>query len=90
MKVRLAIDWYDGQENREEFKQLVVQSKLVLDQLRKICDNRIREYGKIRENKTDYADVAWPLVQADLNGYIRGIREMKMLLTLIDEDEGKV
>ncbi len=85
-KITLSTAWYEGQ-NQEDFKKLVIQSSVVLAQLRKICYNRIREYKISQALQPDYKDSAWAYKQADSNGYIRALSDMAELLNVIDNDK---
>jgi hypothetical protein len=83
--IKRTIDrtWLDNEPNKEELEELLIKSEKVLAILSKVCYNRIRECEKSRSKSVKYDDAAWQYRQADLNGYIRAMREIAELTDLI-------
>ena len=63
-------------------RELVNNSSLVLGELRKVLERKLREVEATRQAKPDYAQTSWAYLQADLNGEIRGIKYVLSLLDL--------
>lgn len=81
-------DWLREEKTdsgKEEFKQLLSVSKPVLDKLLTICYNKRTSYDETKYKKPDYTDSAWPLTQADNNGYARALTEVIELIESIEE-----
>lgn len=78
-------NWTKGEEDVEEFKQLLSLSKPVLDKLSKVCYNKLKSYNELKYKKPDYNEPNWPVVQADLNGYARAYNEIIELIESIEE-----
>ena len=70
------------QAEQEEFKKVVLNSNLVLDRLRDLCYNTIKNGEK--SSLTDYDSPSWAYKQADQLGYNRAYQE---IITLLDLDQ---
>ncbi len=84
----MKIDWLRGldtQEAKDEFKQILVISKPALDKLGELCYNKRQSSLDEKCQKPDYTSSAWPLVQADINGYTRAMTEILNLIDSIEE-----
>lgn len=84
----MKLDWFRGcksSTDKEEMKQILVISKPVLDKLAEICYNKRQASNDEKIKKPDYTDSAWPIVQADLNGYTRAMTEIINLIESIEE-----
>ena len=80
-KPRLKSAWINDlktPEERESFTQIVLNSSLALDKLRKIVYNRVISGEKVAVD--DYDSPSWSHKQADQNGYVRAHREILELL----------
>ena len=81
-------DWLRGEKttaDKEEFKQLLSVSKPVLDKLLVLCYNKRKAYDESKYAKPDYTDSAWPLIQADTNGYVRALTEIAEIIESVEE-----
>lgn len=72
-------------EEKVKFEQHVLSSQKVLDKLREIVYNKVLDGEKVKV--VDYDNPSWSHRQADLNGYVRGLREVIELLTFGDHDQ---
>ena len=66
-------------EERAEFKKYVENSISLLDRLTEIINMKIGTAERSRLSEKDYALATWAYKQADLNGYLRALNEMKTL-----------
>ena len=66
-------------EEKEEFRKYVNNSSALLDRLTEIVNIKIAAAERSRLSEKDYALAMWPFKQADLNGYLRALNEMKTL-----------
>lgn len=73
-----------SKEEAEEFKEYLLNSKKVLDKLRKMLYNMYREAEKTSLN--DYDSASWAYKQAHLNGKKEVIRHLISLVTLDPEE----
>ena len=67
------------EEEKEEFKKYVENSSTLLDRLTEIIKNKINSAEATRLLEKDYSLTSWPFKQADLNGYLRALKEIKDL-----------
>lgn len=78
---RLKTVWFSDIRDdtaREQFKQNVVGSKIVLDKLHKIVYNMVISGERVPVD--DYDSPSWSHKQADRNGYARALREVLEIL----------
>ena len=66
-------------EEKEEFRKYINNSSLLLDRRTKIIKEKIAAAERSRLSEKDYALATWPFKQADTNGYLRALNEMKTL-----------
>lgn len=71
-----------SKEDQENFKKMVLGSKIVLDKAVQIVYNKIKD-GE-RSSLQDYESPSWPYKQADKIGYTRALKEIIDILT-VDE-----
>lgn len=65
---------------RDNFKQSVLGSQLVLDKLSKIVYNMVVNGEKVK--LTDYDSPSWSHKQADQNGYNRALRDILEIIKI--------
>lgn len=72
--------WFQAlpSNEQEDFKKLVLGSHKVLDKLREICYNTIK--NGVTAPKADYDNPSWAYKQADMIGYMRAHQELIDLL----------
>lgn len=73
-----------GQE-REEMKQLVLNSEKVLDKLDKMLYNM--QVKKSETVLTDYDTPSWSHKQAHLNGELAALKRVRDLVTITERDD---
>jgi hypothetical protein len=73
-------------ENRQNFDEMLSNSKIILDRLKEICYNMVNELETKVSN--DYDNPNWALRTADSVGYKRALERVIMLLTPADEKKG--
>jgi hypothetical protein len=71
---------------QKSFGELVKGSSLVLDRLKLMLEEKIKEAGKVTLD--DYDNTSWPNKQAHLNWYNEAMREVCKLLTIKQTHEG--
>lgn len=71
------LEWTRDPEEKESIRELVTRNTIILGLLAKILEKDLKEAESKRLN--DYENPNWPYHQADLNGYIRAL---KQILTL--------
>ena len=80
MAHKISTEWASNlkPEEREQFNNLVLGSKKVLDRAVEILYNRVksREVPSIK----DYDSPSWPYLQADRLGELRALQEVIRLL----------
>lgn len=69
-------------EQRDAFRQSILQSKIVLDKLREIVYNKVKEAESV--SIADYDAPSWSHKQAHTNGYNNALREILELLDIKD------
>jgi hypothetical protein len=67
---------------QKQFKENVLSSKLVLDKLRELCYNRLKN----RELSSDFDNPNWPYKQASLVGEAETLKWMISILTFSDNE----
>ena len=77
--------WYTPQE-KKEIEELLYSNKILLDKMKTICYDKIKEKERTRRGSQTYDCPNWAEQQADLNGYLRCLYELEQLFTL-DEKE---
>lgn len=77
-------DWYKSAKDKEERKQLVKTSRLILDVLKEIVETRLDDLQRSRRDMKNYESPSWAMLQADYNARER---ELEYLLTLLDQEE---
>jgi hypothetical protein len=65
-------------EEKEKFKNYIASSQGVLERLEAILDNKLHVRQVFKEE--DYKNPSWAYAQADRNGYVRALKEIKELL----------
>lgn len=65
-------------EEKEKFKNYIASSGGVLDRLVEIIDNKLDVREVFKEE--DYKNPSWAYMQADRNGYVRALNELKQLI----------
>ena len=81
-------EWVSHLKSREEqlkFKEFVQSSQPVLSRLSDLMDSRLRSGEVVKAN--DYDSPSWAFKQADRNGYLRAVSELKALLNTADQAE---
>lgn len=79
--------WIQGLKTPEEkvkVKEYLANSNFLLDKLKNILYNRIKEVRTTSSN--DYETASWAYKQADQNGYLRAYEEIIKLITLDKSD----
>lgn len=71
--------------DKAEFEKYVSNSKALLDRLRELLVRKIESAEKDRIDKGGYENASWPYKQADINGYVRALHEVKQLINLEKE-----
>ena len=81
--------WFShlSSKEQEEFKKLVSGSHKVLDRLREICYNTIK--NGVTAPKADYDSPSWAYKQADMIGYMRAHQELIDLLDVTSDKDRK-
>ena len=69
-------------DEKSKFKENIIGSQKVLDKLRDMCYNSIKN-GK----SSDYDNPSWAYKQADQNGYNRALEEIISLLDFSDKEQ---
>ena len=79
--------WFAGlpSEDREKFKQEVINSKKVLDKLGKILYNIEESLRTVKER--DYDSPSWSHKQAHRNGESDMVRRVIELITIVERDD---
>lgn len=67
------------EEEKEEFIKYVENSSTLLDRLTSIVKEKIEAAEAARISKKGFTLPAWPYMQADINGYIRALKEIKAI-----------
>lgn len=67
-------------EEREKFRQTIVNSKIVLDKLNEIVYNMYKDHGSVSFG--DYDSPSWSHKQAHTNGYREALLKVLDLLEL--------
>lgn len=78
--------WLQGlktQEERQEFKKIVLNSRITLDKLKDIVYNSY--IGCLSVSSSDYDNPSWASKQAHLNGKMEAYTELILLLTFEDD-----
>ena len=83
MKDKIKMEWYTSQEPKEKdkVKQLVVNSKPLLDRLGAILAGRVESIRRERLKKDNY-DCNYPYLMADFNATERCLNEILNLITI--------
>jgi hypothetical protein len=73
--------WFQDlpKSEQEDFKKLVLGSQKVLDKLRKICYNTLKDGDQVKTN--DYDSPSWAYKQAHLNGRREALEEIIQLIS---------
>lgn len=81
--------WFKGlkPDKKEERVKLVLGNKIVLDILKEILYNRVREVET--SSIDDYDSPAWAYRQADINGQLRTLKEVIQYLEVDDPPTNK-
>lgn len=74
--------WFDGipKEDQAKFKQNLIHSNDILEQLKLIIENKRRESSNV--TPTDYDSPSWAYKQAHENGYDHALREILSYLDI--------
>lgn len=81
--------WYkhlDQQEDINNFKRTVISAGAVLERQNAILDEMEADIDRHELNPTVYDKPNWHYRQADNNGYRRCLKQIRMLITLHNED----
>lgn len=80
----MKTQWFSDlpKADQDNFKNMVLGSKIVLDKAKKIVYNMITA-GELT-SLSDYDSPSWAYRQADKNGYNRAMKEVMSLLTVAD------
>lgn len=70
-------------EDQENFRKFILSSRPVLDKLKDIVYNKVKDAQKVRSS--DYADASWAYKQAHLNGRVDALNEILDLLDLKEQ-----
>jgi hypothetical protein len=83
----LSIQWFQDlpKHDQEKFKETVLNSKIVLDKVAKVCYNKIIELDNV--TTSDYDSPSWACKQAHLNGKREALKEILQLVD-ISPDRG--
>lgn len=79
----MQTQWFNNlpKSEQEDFKKTVLASQVVVDRLKEMCYNKIKN-----EEVSDYDTPSWAYKQADRNGYVRAYKELITLLTFSDKE----
>lgn len=86
-ELKLVSSWtkhLKDDKEREEFKNLVLGSQIVLSRLAEIVEEKMRAREVFKEE--DYKDPSWAHRCSDRNGYFRALREVLKILKGVDHD----
>lgn len=72
-------------KDKAAFKEYIQGSQKVLDRIKEICYNSIKNGEQSKES--DYDSPSWAYKQADLNGYLRAYQEILSLVDIEDHDQ---
>lgn len=67
------------EEEKVDFKAYIANSTALLDRLTDIINMKIDAAEKARVSEKGYDNATWPFKQADLNGFVRALNEIKTL-----------
>lgn len=86
----LAISWLSHLQgkDREEFKKTVLNSTLVLGRLREILTRNLESIQNVETGPDQYKEPAWSWHQAHYNGMKAAYKDILLLLTFTDKDDG--
>ena len=73
------------EEEREEFKKTLRNSRFALDKLREIVYNIRKDREVVKQQ--DYNNPSWAYLQAHNNGYLEALIEFEKLLDLGEKDK---
>lgn len=85
----MRTDWYKGcktEAEKEERRKLVKSSTQILRVINNILDGMVADLELERSKKSFYDLPAWAYLQADNNGAMRTVKQIK---TLLDQEEIK-
>ena len=87
MTAKISEQWFIGssKDEREQIKDLVLSSPILLDKLQKILYNM--QESKDKSVVHDYDTPSWSHKQAHLNGEKDAIRKMLQLVTITERDD---
>ena len=67
------------QEEKDRFKQTIMSSSAILTRINELLDMKIKAAEKERISDKAYGQPSWAFKQADTNGVIRTLKEIKQL-----------
>lgn len=81
--------WFKGLtgQDKQKRQEIVLSNKIVLDILKEILYNRVREVEK--SSLDDYESPSWAYRQADKNGQLRTLKEVIQYLEVDDLSTNK-
>lgn len=79
----MHIIWFahiKDEKEKKEFKEYIENSTALLNRLTDILKNKSNAAESLRLSEKDFHMSSWPYRQADLNGYLRALKEMKEIV----------
>ena len=82
----MQTQWFNNlpKAEQEDFKKTILASQIVVDRLREMCYNKVKN-GEVFST-SEYDTASWAYKQADRNGYLRAYNELISLLTFSDKE----
>lgn len=73
---------YEDEEQLKELAELILSSTRIFSEVEKIIDNMIESKHKLNVSMSEYDKPSWAYKQADTNGYLRALNEIKKLIKI--------
>ena len=70
------------EEEREDFEKYVANSNSLLERLTEIINKKIEAVDRVIIDPKEFDKASWAFKQADLNGFKRALKELKLFTDL--------